>query len=50
MLGRSREAHDPTDKRVVATVGTPIALRKQLIKTMRRPLSPTGRHFKAQRP
>lgn len=50
MLGRSREADDPTDKRVVGAVSTSATLRKQLIETMRRLLPPTGRHVKAERP
>jgi hypothetical protein len=48
MLRRSREAHHATDKRVIATVGIPAALREQLVETMRRPLAPTSRHIEAQ--
>ena len=50
MLGRPREAHHSTDERVVATVSAPVARREQLVETMGRPLAPTGRHIKAQRP
>jgi hypothetical protein len=50
MLRRSREADHPTDERVVATVGTPATLGKQLIQTVRRLLGPTNRHIEPQCP
>jgi hypothetical protein len=50
MLGRPREANHPTDKSVVTTVSAPIALGKQFVKTMGRPLAPTRWHIEAQGP
>jgi hypothetical protein len=49
MLGRACEADHPTDERVVATVGTTVALRQEFVKAMTRLLDIARRHVKPQR-
>lgn len=50
MLGGPREAHDPPDERVVATVRPPVGSAEQLIEAMRRTLPPTIGHLETKSP